>query len=99
MARKNIFICDKCGKEYDEAVLSKTNEWPLNIVVRLTSGYTENNQYGGYAISRTWCADCCKQHGVKIDTKAGGEARVQAPVETVEDKIIYFLEELGFRRE
>lgn len=99
MASKTLFICDKFGEEYDVSLFYKTNTWPTNITVRLSKGEREDSQYGGIFISRTWCVKCSEKYGVKIDMKKEGrENKIQAPAETIEDKIIYFLEELGFTR-
>jgi len=91
------FVCDKCGKSYPYDVRGDI-KWPITINIRLSRGYREDTQYGGYGAGQTWCPACCEKHGIEI-TKTDFKNQPQAGNETIEDKIVYFLEELGFKRD
>ena len=95
---KTLFICDKCKKEYPSQETS-SDEGRKTISIRVSHGDREirNDYNDDNTVHRTFCSSYCKELGIDTKFIFKKDQIVQNQMST-DDKIIYFLEELGFTR-
>ena len=96
MAIKETFICDKCKKE-SPLNGDKRDKGTMTITVRLSYGHNENTHYNENTLQTTYCGSCIKSTGLDTLIKPATK-KASGSVETIEDKIVFVLEELGFKR-
>lgn len=92
MGLAQIFTCDKCKKTW-EIRGNSDNGNPIHMIFRYSKGFADD-QYGKN-IKAIWCTECFNTLGIDIKEPA---SKILPNHETIEDKLIYILEELGFSR-
>ena len=91
MAEKHIYICDKCGKEWDA---TDKSEQPVAIGFVIKFGQAKlNTEYIPHKVM--WCRSCIMSLGISepytdIDKKQAPEKPL-----SIEEKILELLEHLG----
>lgn len=94
MAEKHIYICDKCGKEWD--AIDKS-EQPVAIGFALHFGQS-NISYGrpGYRDTKAmWCRSCVMSLGISEPANDKDKQVVPEKPLSIEEKILELLEHLG----